>query len=123
MKPHCVQFTSYLIREGHISPAGVVSPELMEAAREGSARPVKARGKKLGDSSLIALRDLLEYPRVQARFDGRVLRSLLGRALVEVYESSDIEEVRRAAGVRVHFDGPVRLVRLTDSGKTLISAS
>lgn len=91
-----------------------MDPELLRAARR------EAIGS-LGPSSSTVLRLLRERARFPSELDGRSVRALLNKGLIERIETRELDLISEAAGNRVErVVEPVRVVRLTDAGRSLL---
>jgi len=117
MKPHHVTFAACLIRDGMISREGVMDPQLLAAALSEGETPITGKG-------LLALQQLLERPRLIGFADGRVLRALIARGMIDSVDSKDIALLSEAAGrVLNHAPVPVTIYTITQAGRDYLSRS
>jgi hypothetical protein len=114
MKPHQIQFTSYLIRAGLADRSGQLRPDLLKAALEEVDRMEARDRPQATPLQQAVINRLSRGPAPVASVDGRIVRSLINKGAAEVYETADLEEVRRAYGnpSLAEVRGPVSLIRL-----------
>jgi len=115
MKAHHVTTAAYLIRDGMISREGVMDPQLLAAAISEGEVPISGKG-------LLALQQLLERPRLIGFADGRVLRALIARGVIDSVESMDIALLSKAAGRVLNYAPvPVTIYTITQAGRDYLS--
>lgn len=134
IQPHQIQYAINLISTGLLDPqTGLISGPLLDLARasitakaeQAPRRPSPTSPKPLADAFVVTLRELATQPRPKSRIDGRTRNALIARGLAEVFECTDLEQVRAAFGAPTllwgHGSKSCILVRITDAGRAALA--
>ena len=128
IRDHHINFVAHLAEAGLLDlQTGLVHPELLayvQGLADVAINPSRLHGGAMNQVQLAVLRELTIHVRNAKRFDGRVLKALANRGLVERYMEPDPEVVKQAyERPNLLVEEPVGLYRITEAGRAMLAGS